>query len=78
MGSPNVDSGPSTEYAAASPGTGQLAKKPRGLYVPIAGDVTVTGLDDVQVTFTSVPAGTVLPIGCKVLHAAPAGTVLMF
>ena len=78
MPSANVSTSPSTEYADASPGAGELPRYPRGLYVPVAGDVTVTGLDDVQVTFTAVPAGSVLPIGCKVLAAAPAGTVLLF
>jgi len=33
-----------------------------GLYVGGAGNVAVTGLSGVAVTFTNVPAGTILPI----------------
>jgi hypothetical protein len=42
-----------------------LGEVTRALYVGTAGDVKVMCLDSSQVTFTAVPAGTVLPVRIK-------------
>lgn len=41
----------------------------RGVYVGGAGDLKVTMRDDSVVTFTAVPAGSVLPIYIKKIHS---------
>jgi len=41
----------------------------RGLYIGGAGDVTVTGQDDTDVTFVGVPAGSMMGIRCKRVKA---------
>jgi hypothetical protein len=46
-----------------------LDPTPRSLYVGGAGDLTVTGVDGIDVTFPSVPAGTVMPIRCTKVKA---------
>ncbi len=49
----------------------------RGLYVGGTGDVTVKGLDGVEVTFKAVPVATVLPISITRLMAATTATLVL-
>jgi hypothetical protein len=49
------------------------AKNARGLYVGVAGNLSVVMSDGSAVTFTAVPAGTVLPI--RVKQVTSSGTV---
>lgn len=49
--------------------TTKLTKYARALYVGGAGNVTVLCRDDSVVTFTAVPAGTVLPIRAQRVNA---------
>lgn len=42
----------------------------RALYIGTAGDVTITAVDDsASATFTSVPAGTIIPVSPKLVKA---------
>lgn len=41
----------------------------RALYVGVTGNVTVTTVSGLDVQFTAVPAGTILPVRCKKVKA---------
>lgn len=45
--------------------TDNLPGAPIGFYVGGTGDVALVGADNVAVTFSAVPAGTILPCGAK-------------
>ena len=61
---------PATGAAAITPhDTNELAVMSRYVYVGTTGNLKVTMRDGTTVTFTSVPAGTVLPIRAKVIWA---------
>lgn len=50
----------------------------RALYIGGAGDVAVTGEDGENVTFESVPAGSIIPIRCtKVLSTGTSATKIV-
>ncbi len=72
MGAPNFDSSaspnPSGYFAPVVLGT-PFSRTFRSLYVGGAGDVSVRGLDGATVTFSSVPAGMILPV-CGTLVAS--------
>ena len=53
---------PANDAAAVTPGTSQLSKMTRALYVGGAGNVNVTMVNGQTVLFSGVPAGTILPI----------------
>lgn len=63
-------------YLATKSDTVDLPRLPKALYVNVTGDVVVNNLDDVSVTFTAVPAGTILPIRAKRLLLATTATVV--
>ena len=67
---------PATNATAITPGASALANFPRALYVGGAGNVTVTMLGGQSVTFTAVPAGSILPIRCTHVTAATATAIL--
>ena len=56
-------------YAVTPSNSVNLPGAPLGLYVGGAGDVALVGADDAVVTFTAVPAGSVLPCGPKRVNA---------
>jgi len=45
-----------------------------GLYIGATGDVTVKGSSGVAVTFTAVPAGSIIPIVCRVMATGTTAT----
>ena len=67
---------PATNAAAITPSVSPLADVTRALYVGGAGNVTVTMLGGQSVTFTAVPAGSILPIRCTHVTAATATAIL--
>ena len=60
-----------TDYEAitASDSTDLTAKEFRGLYVGAGGDVVLTTREGNDVTFKSVPAGTILPVSFSKVKA---------
>jgi hypothetical protein len=64
---------PAEFYAAVTPsdtaGSGDLVYVSRAIYVGTGGDMIAVTMADVEVTFTSVPDGTVLPIRAKRIKA---------
>ncbi len=61
---------PAVGGAAVTPNDSQdLAKSSRALYVGGAGDVKVTTVDGSTITFSAVPAGTLLPVAVKRVFA---------
>lgn len=70
-------SSPSGRAFAITAGASDLTYVTRGIYVGGAGDVTVTMRDDgASVTFSDVPAGTILPIRVKKVTAATASDLV--
>lgn len=69
---------PTKKYILITPGAGLLPEYPRGLYIGSSGDVTCEDFFGNLVTFTNAQAGSVLPIACIRVTAAPAGTVGLF
>lgn len=68
--SPDLDS-PAGSAAAVTPNDStDLATSSRALYVGGAGDVKVDMAHDGTVTFSDVPAGTILPIRAERVYAA--------
>jgi hypothetical protein len=76
---------PETEISPArfafpiTPGPGDLASWPRALWIGGAGDITVVPADGVvasPVTFTAVPAGTLLPLRVQRVTAATATNIV--
>lgn len=68
-----VDTPSRSAYAVTPNDTTPLSATPKGLYIAGAGDLAVQMMDDsASVTFTAVPAGTVLPI--RPSHVLATGT----
>lgn len=72
---PGLDAPAATAFAI-TPGSSDLAKTTRAIYVGGAGDVTVTMLDGSSVTFVGVPAGTFMPIRATKVTAATASDLI--
>lgn len=77
-------SDPAANFAAVTPAdTGYfIASNPkasltRALYVGGAGDVVAVREDGTAVTFTGVPAGTILPIRCVQVTTASTATFIV-
>ena len=56
--------------------TNELSYMTRAVYVAVTGDVVVTMSDNVDCTFSAVPAGTILPIRIRRLKTASTATVV--
>lgn len=54
-----------------------FAKVSRGIYVGGAGDVAAVMADGTVLTFSAVPAGTLLPIRCKRINSTNTTATLM-
>lgn len=61
-----------------TPGAGAMAKQAHGIYVGGAGNISVTCPDGSTLTFTAVPAGTILPIRATHVTAATATGLIGF
>lgn len=46
----------------------------RALYIGTAGDLVITGFDDVSATFTGILAGTILPVMGKAIGTTASGS----
>lgn len=69
---PGMDAPAEGAYAVTKHDTNELDPYSRAIYVGGAGDLTVVMRSDetaTPVTFTAVPAGTVLPIRCKLVRS---------
>ena len=75
---PDHQSDPGSGAFVIVPGTSEFGNHTRGIYVGGAGDIVVVTVKDQEVFFSSVPAGTILPIRCKKVLAtgtdSPAST----
>jgi hypothetical protein len=64
---------PSEFYAAVTPsdtaGSGDLTYISRSIYVGTGGNMIAITMADVEVTFTAIPDGTILPIRAKRIKA---------
>lgn len=57
---------PAHKVSAVTPSnTVDFAYIARGLYIGVAGDVTLVDITGGAITFTAVPAGTLLPVLCS-------------
>lgn len=65
------------DAVAVTPGSNSI-RTTRALYVGTAGDVTVTMASGNSVTFSAVPAGTILPVQASKVTAAPANTLALY
>lgn len=63
-------------YLAVENDSTDLPRLPKALYVNVTGDVVVHNVDGTSVTFTAVPAGTILPIRAKRLLTASTAVVI--
>ncbi|MDR6384251.1 spike base protein, RCAP_Rcc01079 family [Paraburkholderia caribensis] len=63
-----LDSPAAVFYAITTSDSVRLPKRPRAIYVGVAGDIVATGTDGVDVTFKNCYAGQILdirPVGIK-------------
>jgi len=62
--------GPATDAVAVTPhDSNELTNWCRALYIGGAGNVTVITIKGTTVAFVAVPAGTILPIRCKIVKS---------
>lgn len=64
-------SAPARKIVLITPGASELIPRPRGLFISVAGTITVTNEDDTTEATIAVPIG-VLPIQPKKITAATA------
>lgn len=69
---------PAAKSVAITPADADLADGiARGLYVGGTGNVTIQNQDGTTCVFTSVPAGSFLPVCCKQVRAATTATAIV-
>lgn len=68
---------PASDYAAVTKSDTTIIDGCRSLYVGGAGDVVLQTIAGVSVTFTGVPAGTILPVRCQKVMAATTATSIV-
>jgi len=66
-----------TGLQAITPGGADLATFVRAIYVGGTGDVVARGIDGTEVTFTAVPAGTIIPGVFRRIAAATSATAIV-
>lgn len=70
--------GAATKADAVTPhDTNPLSSPCRSLYVGGTGDVKVTTVGGDTVTFSAVPAGTILPVQCKIVFSTGTTATLL-
>lgn len=74
----NIHPGPSDELVTIAPADAVITGGPvRSLYVGGAGNVVVRDMQGTVVTFTAVPAGTILPVMVDQVRAATTATAIV-
>lgn len=73
----SIDSPASSGEAITKHDTNDFAFVSRGIYVGGTGDVSAVMADGTVLTFSAVPAGTLLPIRCKRVNSTNTTATLM-
>lgn len=72
-----MNAGPASDAAVVTPSDETALTSVRGLYIGGMGDVVIDTANSTGVTFSTVPAGTILPIMATKVKAATTATLIV-